>query len=201
MDSVHQAARDSGMDDDQGNAMVGGILSFLKDHVSDDNYQRIAQNFPGADDAVQNHSRAVNTGLAGWIGTAVSTLDSKMNGNKINSNNSSNNSSGNASSLTEFGSLAGLVTYLAAKGISPNMVKQFLSFLVPLIQKKCGVDVSPYLGGIGGGSSSSTSNSASNATAGTSGTTFKDNNNDTYQNDNNGGDDNKFMHGIKSFFN
>jgi hypothetical protein len=215
MESVHQAARDSGMNDDQGNAMVGGILSFLKDHISNDNYQRIVQHFPGADDAVQTHSRAMNSGFAGWIGNAVSTLDSKFNnGTTMNSNNNNNNnnnqnnptaasSSSSSSSLTEFGALAGLVTYLASKGISPSMVKKFLNFLVPLLQKKCGVDISPYLGkmGAGGGGGGAAAAAAAvsssiNSTSGPSSTGTKD----TDQTQTSSDGTTKFLNGIKSWF-
>ena len=129
MDDVTQAANDVGMTAEQGETATGGVLSFLKDHLSEDHFKMIESYIPGAEEKVQAYARGASGsagGFGGMLGSAMSSL-------------------GGGSSA---GGLAGLMAILASKGISPAMVQQFLSKVGPMIQQKCGIDVTTLLGNV-----------------------------------------------------
>lgn len=130
MDEVQQAANDVGMTEEQGETATGGVLSFLKDHLSEEHFKMIETYIPGAEETVQKYTRDVTSssqggGFGGMLTSAISSLSA---------------SGGTA------GGLAGLMAILASKGISPAMVQQFLTKVGPLIQQKCGIDVTKLLG-------------------------------------------------------
>ncbi|KAI2507289.1 hypothetical protein MHU86_7125 [Fragilaria crotonensis] len=146
MDEVSKAATDAGMTPDQGKTATGGVMTFLKHHVSKKLFKTIEAHMPGARAAVKTHTRGTSeggggTGLSGMFGGAMSAFGGKQ---------------GTGSP----GEAADLMALLASKGISPTMVQQFLGKVGPLIQKKCGVDVTQCLGSI-------TSAPAATATAAT----------------------------------
>ena len=146
MDEVKQAADDVGMTPEQGETATGGVLSFLKDHLSEDHFKMIEAHIPGAEATVQKYVRGASEGggFGGMLGGVMSSL-------------------GGGSSA---GGLAGLMAVLASKGISPAMVQQFLTKIGPLIQQKCGIDITKFLGGaVAGGTAASTTTPADSTTS------------------------------------
>lgn len=144
MDDVKQAADDVGMTPEQGETATGGVLSFLKDHLSEEHFKMIEAHIPGAEATVQKYARGISEGggFGGMFGGVMSSL-------------------GGGSSA---GGLASLMAVLASKGISPSMVQQFLAKVGPLIQQKCGIDVTKFFGDNATGGSGATTTTSGDST-------------------------------------
>lgn len=150
MDEVNKAATDVGMTPDQGKTATGGVMTFLKHHLSKKHFKTIEAHMPGTGAAVKTHIRGASeggggAGLSGIFGGAMSAFGGKQ-------------------GTRPPGEAAGLMALLASKGISPAMFQQFLAKVGPLIQKKCGVDVTKCLGDITGAGDPTATATAATAT-------------------------------------
>lgn len=141
------------MDPAQGKAASGGILSVLKSSMEGQDFDKIVANIPGASTAVEEHEAstandAPASGMAGMMGAAMSSLGG-----------------------SQGASMAGLLTTLQNKGIDPGMMQKYMTSVAPMIQEKCGVDITKALGlpsSGGGGEASGQSGDAGGEGDGTS---------------------------------
>lgn len=141
MDTLLKFAQDAGMSESQGETATGGLFSFLKDNMSKEQYSQVQGQLPGVDGAVDRYSAPAEGGgggggMGGMLGSAMSSLGGGGGGG----------AGGSAGA-----GLPGLLAALASKGIDPAMMKKYMPQVVALVKTKCGVDLSQYLGGIGGG--------------------------------------------------
>lgn len=128
MDQLLDLATKAGMDPDQGKAASGGILSVLKTAMEGQDFDKIVANIPGASTAVEEHEAstandAPASGMAGMMGAAMSSLGG-----------------------SQGASMAGLLATLQNKGIDPGMMQKYMTSVAPIIQEKCGVDITKTLG-------------------------------------------------------
>jgi hypothetical protein len=156
MNDVLQAAENSGMTQEQGETAAGGVMNFLKAKLGDDNFKKIETQFPGIGEAGEKYTRSIDAnagGFGGLLGSAMSSFSGV---------------GGSAEGGAGAGGLATLTAMLASKGINPSMVQKFLSQIAPIIQQKCGIDVTKYLGGTTPSTAGTgTTETASTTTAGT----------------------------------
>ena len=153
MDDLLKLAQDAGMTQEQGETASGGLMSFLKDSMGEGDFNKVQEQMPGVEGAVEKYSSGDSGGGGGAAGLFGSAMSSFGVGGS---------SSGGGSAA---GGLPALLATLTSKGINPSMVQKFLPLVAPLIKSKCGIDVSKYLGGgesTGAASSGSSSGGASN---------------------------------------
>lgn len=141
------------MTPEQGKTATGGVFGFLKQHLSEENYSKVSQQFPEADSllATEQQQQQQKDGGSGGSGSAGGLMGAAM--GALSSSSQGGGSNGDAGM-----DLAKLMTMLGSKGISPTQLQSFLPMAAPYIQKMTGVNVTSLMGAgsaAGGGSGGS----------------------------------------------
>mmetsp|Transcript_4274 Transcript_4274/g.6112 ORF Transcript_4274/g.6112 Transcript_4274/m.6112 type:complete len:172 (+) Transcript_4274:1-516(+) len=154
MDKILEMATKAGMDQQQGETAAGGVLSFLKGKLGDDQFSKLAEKIPGVGDAAQKYdddkadssARASGGGgLGGMLGGAMASFTK-----------SSGGGGGDA------GGVAGLTAMLASKGVDAGQLSAFMPQIAAFLKDKAGVDVTSALGLPSGGGDSTSGSGGEN---------------------------------------
>mmetsp|Transcript_19650 Transcript_19650/g.27266 ORF Transcript_19650/g.27266 Transcript_19650/m.27266 type:complete len:167 (-) Transcript_19650:928-1428(-) len=153
MDKILEMATKAGMDQKQAETSSGGILSFLKGKLGDEQFSKIAEKVPGAGEAAQKYDDESSSassgggGMGGMLGGAMSSITKSSGGG------------------SDAGGVAGLTAMLASKGVDAGQLSKFLPQISSFLKDKAGVDVTSALGlpSDGGSSTSGGGNPADSA--------------------------------------
>ena len=170
------------MSETQGKTATGGIFGLLQNALSDEQYAKLKEEFPEADQLASTSQQAGGGGdgdgsIGGLVGAAMGALSGGR-----------SSSGGDVSSNSSATDITSLLAKLAGNGITPRQIQQFLPLAAPYIQQMTGVDVSSILGlspssggstGGGGGGGNAAMNMLSSLTGGSSsgGSSTADNSN------------------------
>lgn len=135
MDALLKKAETVGIPEKDAKSTIGGVLSFVKSKVSEEQYQMICEKVPGASDLVKEteSSRAEGTQTSGGGGGGLmgmaSSLMSKM-----------QQDGGSVGSIPE------LMVFLKGAGVDEKQIAKYLPEITKVLKEKTGIDVSSMLG-------------------------------------------------------